>query len=137
MARFVSIPALPVEDVPDWELRTLSALKTNIELLTAILNKTDPARQALLKRTYTLPSTPLPTITSVAYPTVGAVPNAVAAVNDGGTVNVLCMEYNTNWGSVPSTINTLGTISDLEALRVDIANIRATVEAIIAQFKTL
>jgi hypothetical protein len=132
MSRFVPIPAIPISDVPDWEVRTLNALKVNIELLTAILNKSDPTRQALLKQTYTLPQVPLPTITSIPFPSVGQLGSDIANDSSGNTLFWVQGPPN-----VASSINSLGTIADLERLRVDIANIRTSVEAIIQQFKTL
>lgn len=133
MSRFVSIPAIPIADIADWEVRTLSALKVNIELLTATLNKTDPSRQALLKRTYALPQVPLPTVsTSVPYPSVTRY-NTVAIQGDTSTLRFFAVRND----GVASSINSLGTIADLERLRVDIANIRASVETIIRQFETI
>lgn len=134
MSRFIPIPAVPTEGIPDWEVRTLAILKTNIELLTAIINKTDPSRQALLKRSYTLPQPPLPTLTSIPVPTVSGITSINALDEFGNTLNWV---HNDTWGAVPATLNSLGTISDLEALRVDVANIRTGIEAIIAQFKTI
>lgn len=134
MSRFIPIPAVPTEGIPDWEVRTLAILKTNIELLTAIINKTDPSRQALLKRSYTLPQPPLPTLTSIPVPTVSGITSIDALDEFGNTLNWV---HNDTWGAVPTTLNSLGTISDLEALRVDVANIRTGIEAIIAQFKTI
>jgi hypothetical protein len=135
MARFIPIPAIPTDNIPDWEVRTLSVLKTNIELLTAIINKTDPSRQALLKRSYTLPQPPLPTLTSISAPTVTGFNIAVAQDSFGN--NQFWVAGDTAWASMPTTLNSLGTISDLEALRIDVANIRASVEAIIMQFRTI
>jgi hypothetical protein len=132
MSRFVPIPAIPVSDVPDWEVRTLNALKVNIELLTAILNKSDPTRQALLKQTYTLPQVPLPTITSIPFPSVGQLGSDIAYDSSGNT-----LFWVQGPPAVAGSINSLGTIADLERLRVDIANIRTSVEAIIQQFKTI
>jgi len=135
MSRFVPIPAVPTDNIPDWEVRTLAVLKTNIELLTAIINKTDPSRQALLKRSYTLPQPPLPTLTSIPYPTVSGI-SPVEALDEFGNTKIFWVHYD-DWGAVPATLNSLGTIADLEALRVDVANIRTTIEAIITQFKTI
>ncbi len=132
MSRFVSIPAIPIADIADWEVRTLSALKVNIELLTATLNKTDSSRQALLKKTYTLPQVPLPTITSVPYPAVSSLGAVTATASDN---NVYF--WVSGPPSVAASINSLGLISDLERLRVDVANIRTAVEAIIQQFETI
>lgn len=135
MARFIPIPAIPTDNISDWEVRTLSVLKFNIELLTALINKTDPSRQALLKRSYTLPQPPLPTLTSIPLPTVPQF--NVATAEDAFGNNQFWVAGDSAWSGMPSALNSLGTISDLEALRVDVANIRATIEAIIAQFKTI
>ena len=133
MSRFVPIPALPIADIADWEVRTLNALKVNIELLTAILNKTDASRQALLKKTYTLPQVPLPTAsTSVPYPSVTQY-GAVYAQGPSGYYSFFAVRND----GIANSINSLGTIADLERLRVDVANIRTAVEAIIQQFETI
>lgn len=134
MSRFVPIPAIPVSDIADWEVRTLNALKVNIELLTAIINTTDPTRQALLKKTYTLPKVPLPT---VVYPAE----TAGSGLSSDIAYSTSSLSVPLTWVAGPpggaGTINSLGTIADLERLRVDVANTRAVIEAIIRQFEVI
>jgi uncharacterized protein (DUF362 family) len=124
MAKFTSIPALPTGGVPYWEQQTLSALKTNIELLLGLINRSDLSAQALLKRNFILTQPGLPQITAITPVSVGA----ISSTNIAG-VNFIITNTG-SWNSIPTTLATCGYFEELQKIKADIANIRTTVEAI-------
>lgn len=124
MARFTALPALPTSGVPDWEQRTLSALKLNIELLLGQINKNDLSSQVALKKDFSFTSPGLPQITAITPVSVGS----ISSVNVAGTDFIIT---NTgSWNSIPTTLATCGYLEELVRIRADITNIRIAVEAI-------
>jgi hypothetical protein len=124
MARFTALPSLPTSGVPDWEQQTLSALKTNIDLLLGQINKNDLSSQVALKKDFSVISPGLPQITAITPVSVGN----ISSVNIAGTDFIIT---NTgDWNSIPTTLATCGYFADLELMKADIANIRTTIETL-------
>ena len=49
MARFVGIPAIPLQDMADWEAQVFHSIKENVELLCGIRGEGDEASKAVTK----------------------------------------------------------------------------------------
>jgi hypothetical protein len=124
MAKFAAIPALPATGVPYWEQQTLTALKTNIELLLGVLNKDDPASQVVLKQNFILTEPGVEQITALTSVSVGAIGHNVQLGYD-----IIRMDIG-SWPIIPPTLATCGYFEDLQKMSFDVANIRAAVEAI-------
>lgn len=124
MAKFTAIPAVPSSGVPDWEVQTLSAIKTNIELLLGLINKSDLSSQAVLKRSFALTDPGLPKITAVTPISIGNL----------GYTNISGVDFvitnSGSWNDLTATLATCGYFEDLEKIKADIANIRTAVESI-------
>ncbi len=140
MSRFSGIPSLPQSGVEEWNLRTLSALKQNVELLTGSRGENDLASKALIKAQFTVNPPPLPTITAVTQT------NAAVDVGDFRTFNASgeminptgVSVLNTNsvsWTNVLGGVQNAATIQDMQRLANDVAQLRAVVTTLIAQIK--
>lgn len=140
MARFTGIPSLPQSGVEEWNLRTLNALKQNVELLTGTRGENDLASKALLKSQLTVNPAPLPTLTSVtptsisinigdfrAFTAAGAMinPNSVSVINTNSTT----------WTSILGAVSNAATLQDVQRLTNDVAQLRAVVNTLIQQLK--
>lgn len=129
MASFVPIPPVPYSGASDWQVKTIGALKQNVELLCGIRGESDLASAALLKggidpTAYIFPNIstartlPLYTTTSFSY--------------SGNQV----LTYNTDSATIPAVINAAARNSDavlllqeLENLRTAVANLSAILRA--------
>jgi hypothetical protein len=114
MARFTSIPSLPQVGVEEWQYRTLSAMKQNIELLIGTRGEQDLSSRALLKSSVRLTTAPEPSI------------RAVSAVGSGFTVS---------GAQVASLADYQALVKDVQLLLNDVAQLRATVNALLAQLR--
>lgn len=121
---FVPIPPVPFSGAFDWQVRTIGALKQNVELLCGIRGEKDLASAALLKGDVNVNQVsgtiaaartlPLYSTTSFSY--------------SGNQV----LTYNTESANIPVAINAAARHSDavlllqeLENLRVAVANLSA------------
>jgi hypothetical protein len=121
---FVPIPPVPFSGASDWQVRTIGALKQNVELLCGIRGEKDLASAALLKGDVNVNQVsgtiaeartlPLYSTTSFSY--------------SGNQV----LTYNTESANIPVAINAAARYSDavlllqeLENLRVAVANLSA------------
>lgn len=121
---FVPIPPVPFSGASDWQVRTIGALKQNVELLCGIRGEKDLASAALLKGDVNVGQVsgtiaeartlPLYSTTSFSY--------------SGNQV----LTYDTESASIPVAINAAARYSDavlllqeLENLRVAVANLSA------------
>ena len=127
MAKFTAMPAVPSSGVPDWEVQTLSAIKSNIELLLGQINRTDLDTQAVLNKSFDLTTPGLPRLTSITPISLGA----ISSVNVSGTN--LIITNTGSWNSIPTTLSTCGYYDDLALIKTDIANIRAAVESLVSK----
>jgi len=133
MARFSGIPSLPQSGVEEWNLRTLGALKQNVELLTGARGETDLASKALIRSQFTVGTAPLPTITTpTSFPTVTF---GYYTVKDTSGIDRFVVAYDANIGSLQNFMSTAALQSDIQRLTNDIAQLRATVNTLIAQIK--
>lgn len=114
MARFTSIPSLPQVGVEEWQYRTLSAMKQNIELLVGTRGEQDQSSRALLTSSVRLPGAPDPSI------------RAVSAVGSGFTVSGV---------QVPSLADYQALVKDVQLLVNDVAQLRATVNTLVQQLR--
>jgi len=48
-ARFVGIPAIPLQDMADWEAQVFHSIKENVELLCGTRGEADEASKAITK----------------------------------------------------------------------------------------
>lgn len=138
MARFSGIPSLPQSGVEEWNLRTLGALKQNVELLTGSRGETDLASKALIRSQFTVNPPPSPSLTSVSQLSVSPDISGIAAVNvtpvASGTPVIVA---NAGWTSFLSSLSSGGYASaqDVQRLASDVAQLRATLNTLIAQLK--
>lgn len=138
MARFSGIPSLPQSGVEEWNLRTLGALKQNVELLTGSRGESDLASKALIRSQFTVGQAPLPTITTVT--TLGPVYNTFnyATINDSGGTPRSVPYFDVDMANVLNSIALIaqsGTAQDIQRLASDVAQIRNTLNILIAQIK--
>lgn len=114
MARFTAIPALPQANISPTEVMILGALKENVELLVGIRGESDNASRALIRGQVVVNTAPEQTMTRVSATGAGFNINGtqVAGLEDFGRL-----------------------ISDVQKLANDVANIRATLNALIQQLK--
>jgi hypothetical protein len=114
MARFTGIPSLPQVGVEEWQYRVLTAMKQNIELLIGARGEQDLSSRALLKSSVRLTAAPEPSI------------RAVSAVGSGFTVG---------GAQVPSLADYQALVKDVQLLINDVAQLRATVNALLTQLR--
>lgn len=133
MARFSGIPSLPQSGVEEWNLRTLNALKQNVELLTGSRGENDLASKALIRSQFTVGTPPLPSIqTPASFPPVTF---GVHTVKDIAGNNQFVVAYDSNIGSLQNFITAAALQADIQRLINDVAQLRATVNTLIAQIK--
>lgn len=120
MANFVPIPPVPFAGAANWQVRTIGALKQNVELLCGIRGEQDLASAALFKGdVYVDPigivnilsaqTLPLYTTTSFSY--------------SGNQV----LTYNTDSATIPSVINAAARYSDAVLLLQELKSLREAV----------
>lgn len=107
--------------VPSWEVRTLLALKQNIELLLGVINESDLSSQAVLKRSFVLTDPGLPKITALTPVSVGN----IGYTNVGGFDVIITNSG--DWNSIPTTLATCGYYEDLEKIRAELLSIRSAI----------
>jgi hypothetical protein len=112
-ARFAAIPSIPQGGITDWQFSLLTAMKENIELLTGARGSDDSAR-AILKGQLTVANPPPQTMVRVTAEGTGYIISGVA---------------------VPSIDDYSKLILDVQQLANDVANLRATLNALINQLK--
>lgn len=137
MARFSGIPSLPQSGVEEWNLRTLGALKQNVELLTGSRGETDLASKALIRSQFTVNPPPSPSLTSVSQlainPSLPTTYINVTPVAVGTPVPVADAGWTTFLGSLQS--GGYASAQDVQRLASDVAQLRATLNVLIAQLK--
>lgn len=122
MSRFTPIPAPPVFGTQEWEVRTLNAMKQNIDLLTGLRNETDLSSKALLTSTFNLPFSGdrlLDKVQNISY-NIGSQGNYISD-NTGGS----------NISNLVNSIDGGVLADDLDIIRQDIAMLRNTVNSIL------
>lgn len=112
VARFNSIPDIPQGGLTPWEFSTLSAIKENVDLLTGARGV--DSNTALIKGQVTLSSAPTQQMTRI------------TAEGNGFTINDVV---------VPSLTDYVKLLRDVQQLANDVANLRNTVNTLIAQLK--
>lgn len=133
MARFTGIPSLPQSGVEEWNLRTLNALKQNVELLTGTRGESDRASQALLRSQFTVGQAPLPMLTTTAA--FSPVLFQYHIVKDIAGNNQFVVAYDTNIGSLQNFITAAAARDDIQRLANDVAQLRAVLNTLIQQLK--
>lgn len=111
--RFTSIPSIPQQGLTDWQFNTLTAMKENIELLTGARGADNSVR-AVIGGQVTVANPPNQTMTRV------------TATGAGFTIGGV---------NVPSLDDYSKLVSDVQQLANDVANLQATVNALINQLK--
>lgn len=111
--RYAAIPAIPLSGLTNWQGYVLSALKENVEVLTGVRG-TDSSSRAIVKGQ----------ITVGAAPTQNMV--RISAQGSG---------YNVSGVNVPSSEDYAKLLSDVQTLATDVANLRTTLNTLIAQLK--
>ena len=129
MPSFIPIPAVPISGASDWQVKTIGALKQNVELLCGIRGESDSASTAILKGNIQPNQLLSPLITSARTLPL----YTTTSFSYGG--NQL-LTYNTDSVSIPATINVAARYSDavlvlqeLENLRVAVAKLSAVLRA--------
>lgn len=114
MARFTAVPALPQANVTPTEIMILGALKENVELLIGTRGESDNASRALIKGQVVVGAPAAQTMTRV------------SATGAGFTINGTQVASLSDYGKL---------VSDVQKLANDVANVRATLNALIQQLK--
>lgn len=109
---FTSIPAIPQSGLTDWQFRTLSAMKEDVELL--IGARANGALQAITKSQFTVSTAPEQTMKQVTAEGVGFTISGV---------------------QVPSLDDYAKLISNVQQIANDVAQIRNTLNTLIQQLK--
>ena len=112
--RFTAIPALPQSGVDEWQLRVLSAIKENVELLTGPRGEEDRNSVALVRSRLNVSPPAAQTMTQV------------SAQGSGVTVSGVNIPTLDDYGRL---------LSDTQRLANDVAALRATVEALVNQLR--
>lgn len=115
-ARYVAIPAVPLVGVEEWQSRLLGALKENVELLTNTRGEPDSASAAvnLSRLTVDVPA-----------------PQTMRQVSARGSGITM------NGANVPLLEDYTQSLADTQRLANDVAALRATVEILIRQLRSL
>lgn len=112
--RFAAIPSIPQGGLTDWHFNTLNAMKENIELLTGARGGGTASAAALTRSAITIAPAPAQTMTRV------------TAEGSGFAISGV---------TVPSQEDYVRLISNVQQLANDVATLRNTVNALIAQLK--
>lgn len=133
MPRFSGIPSLPQSGVEEWNLRTLGALKQNLELLTGSRGETDRASQALVRGQFTVGQPPLPSLTTTT--SFSPITFAYHTVKDIAGNNQFVVAYDANIGSLQNFVTAAALQADVQRLTNDVAQLRAIVTTLIQQIR--
>ena len=120
MAGFVPIPPVPYSGASDWQVRTIGALKQNVELLCAIRGERDLASAAVLKGDVTANQ-----ITTANILVARNLPLYTMAAWTG--FNDSFLSYDSNSASIPLVINAAAKYSDAVLLLQELKNLREAV----------
>ena len=112
--RFTAIPAIPQTGIDEWQLRLLSALKENVELLTGTRGEEDRSSVALVRSRLNVSPPPAQTMTRV------------SAQGAGVTVSGVSIPTLEDYGRL---------LSDTQRLANDVAVLRATVATLVNQLR--
>ena len=129
MASFIPVPPVPFAGATDWQVRTIGALKQNVELLCGLRGEQDLSSAALFKGDlYVNPITtinilsaqtlPLYTTTSFSY--------------SGNQV----LTYNTDSATIPAVIAAAARYSDAVLLLQELKNLREAVANLSAALRS-
>ena len=120
MASFVPIPPVPYSGASDWQVRTLGALKQNVELLCAIRGEQDLASAAVLKGEI---ATSQITVANI----VVARTLPLYIMDQWAGFNLDYLSYDSNSASIPLVINAAAKYSDAALLLQELKNLREAV----------
>jgi hypothetical protein len=120
MASFVPIPPVPYSGASDWQVRTLGALKQNVELLCAIRGEQDLASAAVLKGGI---ATSQITVANI----VVARTLPLYIMDQWAGFNLDYLSYDSNSASIPLVINAAAKYSDAALLLQELKNLREAV----------
>jgi hypothetical protein len=130
MATFTATTAIPTENVPEWEYRTLLAVKQNLDSLLGLDGST--TNQVILQKSFGQLGTILPTITAIEPVQVSDLASVNVTAVDGSTKTVVRWDTG-GWQSIPTELAKCGSAGDLEKIKQDIANLRTAIEQITVQ----
>lgn len=139
MATFYPIPAIPTSGVEDWKVRTLGALKQNVELLVGTRGEADNASRAVLRSAISLPELPemnFTKATSIECP--GGQTFETGYVNEpvtGIPVSRQIADDSTANLNLSSYLAGCAVRSDVIKLLIDLQNLRLAVENISAALR--
>jgi len=114
MSRFTAVPSVPTGNVTEWQGQILRALKENVELLAGIRGEADGASKAVTKSQVRVNQASNPTF------------SRVSATGKGYTISGQNVPDLDDYGKL---------INDVQLLANDVATLRNTVNALIAQLK--
>tara|TARA_R110000803_G_scaffold58067_8_gene116267 strand:- start:813 stop:1169 length:357 start_codon:yes stop_codon:yes gene_type:complete len=115
MSRFAAIPEVPQGDIPLWQSVLFSILKENVELLTATRGEFDEQSRAVVRGDITADAAPIMTLVQI------------TARGEGFTIS---------GSDVAGLADFVRLISDVDRLAVDVANLRDTVNHLVANLKS-
>lgn len=114
MSRFTAVPSVPTGNMTEWQGQILRALKENVELLAGIRGEADLQSKAVTIGQVRVSSTAAPTF------------SRVSATGKGYTISGQNVADLDDFGKL---------INDVQLLANDVATLRNTVNALIAQLK--
>jgi len=115
MARFSGVPALPESNIDEWQTGIIGALKQNVELLTGSRGEVDGASRALLRGDIGVADPAPPQFTQMSARGTGVTLSGVG---------------------VPTLNDYVNLLRDVQALSIDVAQLRATVTTLIQQIRS-
>lgn len=134
MTTFYPIPAIPTSGVEDWKVRTIGALKQNVELLTGTRGEADNASRAVLQSAVTLTEVPEMNFTSsnsIGCPGVGAFKIGYVTIS-GTNFGRNIVYYDQANVDIAGYLAGCAVRDDLVKLLIDLQNLRLAVENISA-----
>lgn len=135
MSRFTPIPAPPVFGAQEWEVRTLNAMKQNIDLLTGLRNEADLSSKAILTSTFGLSVSDAKVLDSIAPSSSYTLSTGTSVNNLGQVFGVLINDAQLD--KLLSAIRGGVAATDLDTLRQDIAALRTSLNNIISVLTAL
>lgn len=116
---FAPIPPVPISGAAEWQVRTIGALKQNVELLCGIRGEKDLASAALLKGDVNVGQVSASITEARTLPLY-----ATTSFSYGGNQ---VLTYNTESASIPVAINAAARYSDAVLLLQELENLRVAV----------
>lgn len=129
MASFIPVPPVPFAGAADWQVRTIGALKQNVELLCGLRGEQDLASAALFKGDlYVNPITAVNILSAQTLPLY-----TTTSFSYGGNQ---VLTYDVNSATIPTVIAAAARYSDAVLLLQELKNLREAVANLSAALRS-